>query len=180
MTTAGISACPAALALLAVANCMSAQLPKTVSASTDNCDISTDFPHRVKSFRERSGFTQKQLGDLLRRTSGYISSLERGAETPGRDLVEKFEALERSPAYNHPDFSRTGISGVSAGPMPSHSMPDFAQRAVTPALGQKKSSSQIEEFTTCVAMLADILEADPVAFGVASAMIKGLHQAIPK
>lgn len=44
--------------------------------------------NKVKSYREKHGITQKELGDIVNVTADYISQIERG-RTPGIKTAKK-------------------------------------------------------------------------------------------
>ncbi|WLW58650.1 helix-turn-helix domain-containing protein [Streptomyces sp. YU58] len=56
-------------------------------------DLNRAIGKQVRVLRERSGLTQKELGDRLGYSEDLISSLERGRRTPQREFLEAADEL---------------------------------------------------------------------------------------
>ena len=59
---------------------------KSTSTSTTNFRPSTTIGRKIKSFRNRYGYTQAYAADLLGLSRGQLSSLETGFVRPSRKL----------------------------------------------------------------------------------------------
>ena len=160
---------------------MRREVTKTVSPSTEKCELSKDFSQRFKMFRENSGMTQEQLAALLIKSPGYISQIERGIVEPGGLLLEKFETIERSPVYSKKErtlsVGESQLLRSAPSNMPPHQEP--------PGLRLREDSAPygtVEpiDLGRCVKWLSEIEELHAEKFQSVAVMIKSVWESVKK
>lgn len=78
---------------VSVARKASPKLKRNVSAELDNYEVVPDFAERVRSAREKLGWSQRTLAEAVREGENVIKRIESGRLVPSIDLAKRLEKV---------------------------------------------------------------------------------------
>src|SRR5215831_3789279 len=74
----------------------------------------SEIANRIRTFRNRIGMSQQELGHRLGISGNYVYLIESGQKNPGPSLLKLFETMEVSPIYQG-ELSKEGSPRYSEG-----------------------------------------------------------------